>query len=143
MEDNSIPIMEQTHSITIQTDASHLGWGAVCQGETTGNHCSTEEQEARINILELKAAHLTIQLYLKKDLEKECQLPEKRLLLQIENATAVAYINKRGGTKAKQAEPTHTAGPGGLETMPVSQISLVAQYLPGLENVEAEPNHDK
>lgn len=35
-EENSVPITEQTHSITIQTDASRLGWGAVCQGKKTG-----------------------------------------------------------------------------------------------------------
>ena len=63
MEVNSVPIMEQTHSITIQTDASRLGWGSVCQGEKAGSHWSTEEQEAHINVLELKAAHLAIQSY--------------------------------------------------------------------------------
>ena len=66
-------------------------------GEKTGSHWSTKEQEAHINVLELKAAHLAIQSYLKKDL---CQLPGKRLLLQMDNTTAVAYINKWGGTKS-------------------------------------------
>ena len=71
MDENSVPIMEQTHSIAIQTNASRLDWGTVCQGQTTGSHWSTEEQ-AQINVLEMKAARLAIQSYLKKDL---CQLP--------------------------------------------------------------------
>ena len=63
------------------TDAQHhdpnrripawLGGGGVCQGEKTGSHWSTEEQEAHINVLELKAAHLAIQSYLKKDFRQE------------------------------------------------------------------------
>ena len=107
--------------------------GAVCQGEKTGSHWSTEEQEAHINVLELKAEHLAIQSYLKKDVL--CQLPGKRLLLQMDNTTAVPYINKRGGTKSDQL--TYLA----LEIWKLCQshkISVVAQYLPGLENVEAD-----
>ena len=96
LEENSVPIMEQTHSITIQTDASRLGWGAVCQGKRRGV-TGTQKNKKLIDVLELKAAHLAIQSY--QDL---CQLPGKRLLLQMDNTTAVAYINKRGGTKSDQ-----------------------------------------
>ena len=59
----------------------------------------------------------------------------KAYLLQMDNTTAVAYINKRGGTKSDQL--TQLA----LEIWKLCQshkISLVAQYLPGLENVEAD-----
>lgn len=61
MQENSSPIVEPMYNVTIQTDASCLGWGAVCQGTRTGGHWSKDEQQAHINVLELKAAHLAIQ----------------------------------------------------------------------------------
>ena len=132
MEENSVSITAQKHSITIQTDASRLGWGAVCQGEKTGSHWSTAEQEDHINVLELKAAHLAIQSFLKKDV---CQLPGKRLLLQMDNTTAVAYINKRGGSKSNQLTQLVLKI---WELCQSHKIMLIAQYIPGIENVEAD-----
>ena len=97
VEENSTPIVEPVSNITIQTDASRLGWGAVCQGTKTGGHWNKEDQQAHVNILELKAAYLAIQSYL-----NACQLTESRIVLQMDNTTAVAYINKRGGTKSNK-----------------------------------------
>ena len=53
----------------------------------------------------------------------------------MDSTTAVAYINKRGGTKSNQL--TQLA----LKIWELCQshkIMLVAQYLPGIENVEAD-----
>ena len=130
--ENSVPIIEPPHSITIQTDASRLGWGAVCQGKKTGSHWTTKKQKAHINVLELKAAHLAIPSCLKQDI---CQLPGKRLFLQMDNTTAVPYISKRGGTKSNKL--TQLA----LDMWELCQphkIMLVAQYLSGIENEEAD-----
>ena len=129
VQENSTPIVEPVSNITIQTDASCLGWGAVCQGTKTGGHWNKEEQQAHINILELKAAYLAIQSYL-----KACQLTESRILLQMDNTTAVAYINKRGGTKSNKL--TQLA----LDIWNICQskkITLIAQHLPGIRNTEA------
>ena len=51
----------QSHSqVLIQTDPSRKGWGAVCQGISTGAHWSKEEQLLHINVLELKAVKLAL-----------------------------------------------------------------------------------
>ena len=130
VQENSTPIVEPVSNITIQTDASCLGWGAVCQGTKTGGHWNKEEQQAHINILELKAAYLAIQSYL-----KACQLTESRILLQMDNTTAVAYINKRGGTKSNKLKQL------GLEIWNVCQskkITLISQHLQGIQNTEED-----
>ena len=48
--------LTQLHSqVLIQTDVSRKGWGAVCQGISTGEQWSKEEQLLHINVFELKA----------------------------------------------------------------------------------------
>ena len=42
------------------SDASKKGWGASCQGITTGGPWSKEEKNLHINILELKAMKLAL-----------------------------------------------------------------------------------
>ena len=49
------PINVPPPSVTIQTDASSLGWGCVFNGEITGGPWSPEESVSHINILELNA----------------------------------------------------------------------------------------
>ena len=103
--------------------------GAVCQGTKTGGHWKKEEQQAHINFLGMKAAYLAIQSYL-----NACLLTESRFLLQMDNTTAVAYINKRGGTKSNKL--TQLA----LDIWNICQskkITLIAQHLPGIRNTEA------
>ena len=84
-----------------------------------------------INILEMKAALIAIQSYLKTDL----QLTGKRILLQMDNTTAVAYINKRGGTKPV----TLTKVALDIWTLCQSKnITLVAQHLPDAQKSIAD-----
>ncbi|KAK3715787.1 hypothetical protein QZH41_018841 [Actinostola sp. cb2023] len=66
---NGHPIQLHPFDATIWTDASKLWWGAKYREVSTVGHWSTEEAEAHINILELRALY---------------------------NTTAVAYMNKRG-----------------------------------------------
>ena len=51
--------------MTITSDASKLGWGAACGLQTTKGSWSSQERSFHINILELKAAFLAIQSFLK------------------------------------------------------------------------------
>jgi len=87
---NGRSLITQSASMTITSDASLKGWGATCNGIRTRGPWSPSEQSLHINCLELLAATLAIQSFAK---EKS----GISILLQLDNSTAVAYINRRGG----------------------------------------------
>ena len=74
----------------IRSDASLQGWGAVCNSTRTGGLWSQEEQRLHINYLELLAATLAVQSFLKDRVGTSVQL-------QLNNQRAVVYINNLGG----------------------------------------------
>ena len=85
----------------IQADASRKGWGAVCEGISTGGQWSKEEKLLHINVLELKAVKLALLTFNKRKTLKAVHF-------QIDNTTALLYLVKMGGdrepnvTKIKQ-----------------------------------------
>ena len=107
--------------LQIESDASRIGWGASCNGVQTGGPWSQKETRYHINCLELLAATLAARTFLKGQ-------ENKRILLLIDNQTAVAYINNLGGTVSAQATLlARNLWLWGLE----KNILLTAQYLPG------------
>ena len=88
----------------IQSDASLTGWGTVCNGVSTGGSWSLQERTLHINCLELLAADLAMKSFLKG-------LCGISVLLQLDNSTAVAYINNLGGTVSPAL--TSLANPSG------------------------------
>ena len=123
---NSAPPIDAT----IWTDASKKGWGAAYQGRSTGGHWYVEEVTAHINVLELRAATLALKalLWLQQPLPKHVHL-------RLDNTTAVAYINKRGGTRSS-ALTTQA-----LQLWAVALeagVSLTAQHIPGIQNGVAD-----
>ena len=115
--------------MTIKTDASTKGWGAVCKDTKPGGW-SISKTNYHINYLELKAVYLAIQAFVKE----EAQTP-RDLRLLIDNTTTVAYVNKKGGMRSPK-----------LVTLPMeiwtyclsSQILITVTHLPGLMNSEAD-----
>jgi len=81
--------------VTISSDASQLGWGAVFAKSYTGGAWSAQEQTMHINYLELLAAILAVKIFLKDP-------SGISLLLQLDNATAATYINNMGGVVSNQ-----------------------------------------
>ena len=82
-------------SLQIETDASLMGWGAVCREEQIGGPWTVEKKSLHINCLELLGATYAIQAFAK----------DKRDLVVhviMDNSTAVAYINHMGGTKSSR-----------------------------------------
>ena len=47
----------------LQSDASPMGWGAVCQTSRIGGLWTQEEKSLHINCLELKAITLAVQSF--------------------------------------------------------------------------------
>ena len=84
-------------SVTIQSDASKLGWGAVFGAQKTGGRWTPLETESHINVLELLAAFFALKCYCSK-------MGNCHIQLQIDNTTAIAYINNMGGSKSKELD---------------------------------------
>ena len=80
-------------NIHLQTDASNKGWGAVYGDQQIGGRWNTNEAMDHINILELKAAFFALKSFCS-------QANETRVQIQIDNTTAVSYINNMGGSKS-------------------------------------------
>lgn len=76
------------------TDASLCGWGAKCNTFTSKGSWSAYQRTLHINVLELLAV-----LYGLKSLMK---IRNSRILLRVDNTTAVSYINRYGGCRASQ-----------------------------------------
>ena len=84
-------------SVTIQSDASKLGWGAVLGAQKTGGRWTPLETESHINVLELLAAFFALKCYCSK-------MGNCHIQLQIDNTTAIVYITVKPG----QAFPSLT-----------------------------------
>ena len=80
-------------NIQLQTDASNKGWGAVYGDQQIGGRWNTNEAMDHINILELKAAFFALQSFCS-------QANETHVQIQLDNTTAVSYINNMGGSKS-------------------------------------------
>ena len=84
--------LQITHwDLFIESDASMQGWGASCKGASTRGPWTRDERTHHINFLELLASFLALKTF-------AADLQSKATLLRIDNVTAVAYLNKMGGT---------------------------------------------
>jgi hypothetical protein len=125
---NGRPLQPLVPDLTIETDASLLGWGAVVDGVSTGGLWSEEERQSHINHLELLGAALAVQTYTTDETASHVHL-------RMDNQTAVCYINHMGGTRSPPL--SHTACQL-WEWCLKKGVTLSAEYLPGSHNVTAD-----
>ena len=90
----SVLIKDQP-DLTIDSDASNLGWGVFCQEVSTRGPWSLQEKTRLINCLELIAATPALKTFVKNKTGLS-------VLSRIDNTTAVAYINNQGGTVSEE-----------------------------------------
>ena len=91
-QSDSCHITRTNATLTQQTDASLLGWGATLLGnDSTGGRWADSDKFQHINFLELKAAFFGLKA-LCSDVKQE------NILLQMDNTTAITYINNMGGS---------------------------------------------
>ena len=121
-------LIQPPAQMCMQTDASRKGWGASCQGVSTGGKWSEKERTYHINILELIAVKLALLTFIN-------QVRGKNLHLQVDNMTALSYILKQGGTgNVVLLETAKEIWKIILE----QGITITAEYLPSSLNVIAD-----
>lgn len=88
----SCPLRRFQFKLTIFTDASKTGWGAVCNNERIHGHWNDLEKLKHINYLELLAVYFALKCLANK--ETNCDI-----LLRVDNTVAISYINRMGGVQ--------------------------------------------
>ena len=88
---STAPMYRHTPDYIVETDASVEGWGAHCNGRTTGGQWSHQQAVHHINYLELKACFLALQSFFSN---------HDRIVIHLksDNATAVAYLKHFGSS---------------------------------------------
>ena len=114
--------------MAIQSDSSKVAWGAVCGSVKTQGMWSATESALYINVLELQAANFAVQSSTKGK-------NNIHVHLQLDNTTAVAYLNNMGGTRSKQL--VHVTQDI-FQYVLSRQITITAEHLPRVQNVEAD-----
>lgn len=79
--------------LTIQTDASLSGWGAVCNSIQIGGRWTSLEKTKHINELELLAILFSLQAF-------KIQVNNKHVKVLSDSSTAVCYVTNMGGMKS-------------------------------------------
>ena len=125
---NGKALLHRQETMIIESDASLQGWGAVSNGTRTGGPWSQSEKQMHINCLELLAATLALKSFVK-------DRTGIAVLLQLDNQTAVAYINNMGGTVSPQlTDLTKDLWMWALS----KDIVLSAEHIPGTTNCIAD-----
>lgn len=125
---NGKSIIGSNPSMILTSDASDVAWGATWDTQSTGGCWSPVEQSYHINAKELLAAFLALQSFAKS--KRNIQI-----LIKLDNVTAVAHINRMGGTKSKLLN--HLVKQI-WDWCQIHQISLVAEFIPGALNTRAD-----
>ena len=123
-----VPLLPREPSMTLCTDASTEGWGGHLELEEISGTWTLPQATEHINSLELTAVLLSVR-HFARSLRGHC------VRLYCDNATAVAYLRKEGGTHSpslsRLAEQI-------LETCDLLEVDLRPVHLPGMRNVRAD-----
>ena len=116
-------------TLIIECDASNSGWGCCVRGTAIrgGGEWTSDEADAHINYLELKAA-----LFALKSL---CKTHHGHVRLMLDNTTAVAYIREMGGSHSMKCNAIAYEI---WQWAIARDIWLSACHIPGIANVVAD-----
>ena len=115
--------------ITISVDASLEGWGAYCPGQKTGGPWTSQEKKDHINVLELRAVKYAILTF------SRLHPKSQSIHIQMDSIIVLSYLVKMRGTRNKYLTVLSQEIWGSLLS---KEITITAEYLPGLLNVEAD-----
>ncbi|XP_013874757.1 uncharacterized protein LOC106525168 [Austrofundulus limnaeus] len=119
------PIGRVSFRKVVSTDASLVGWGALCDGAAVSGVWTLKQSRLHINCLELLAVLLALKQF--------CPvLQNQHVLIRTDNTTVVSYINRQGGTRSLPLlELSHTL----LQWCNVHFLSIRATHVPGRLNL--------
>lgn len=121
-------IKPKIFSLEIFSDASPTGWGAHCNGKNCRGFWHQSDKSRHINYLEIQAAFYGLQSFTKSK-------RNIRVLLRIDNKTAIACINRGGSVKYRSlSKITYQF----LNWCEQKQITIFASYISSKENKEAD-----
>ena len=121
-----VKVEEKPASITLVTDASEYGWGAVRNNEETGG-CWGTDDVAHINVLELKAVLF--------GLKALCgSVRNETIKVYSDNSTTVSCVNRKGSAKEDCNEIARNIWLWCLEM----DNKVIAMHIPGVENTRAD-----
>ncbi len=93
-----VPLGQASRHVVVSTDASAMGWGAMCNGHAAAGLWTGSRLQWHINCLELLAVRLALRRF--KGL-----LHDKHVLVRTDNTATVAYINHQGGLRSCRNSP--------------------------------------
>ena len=125
---SGVPLLPREPTLTLCTDASTAGWGAHLEQAETSGTWSAQQSSEHINTLELSAVLLAVR-HFARSLRGNC------VRLYCDNATAVAYLRKEGGTHSPSLSQLAEQI---LETCDLLDVDLKPVHLPGMRNVRAD-----
>ena len=122
-------ITPQIPHLTLTTDSSLTGWGAVIEGTSSvaSGRWSFQESQLHINFLELKAILLGLQSLCS-------HLTNCTIKVLCDNTTAVSYIRSMGGSKSRNCNDITREI---LIWCMQRQLALSISHIPGKLNTEA------
>ena len=114
--------------ITLYTDASHKGWGAVVGIEKTGGRGTEAESKNHINCLELMAVFSGLKAFCSS---MKCV----HIRIYSDNTTTVNYINSMGGTHSMECNSISKD----IWLFCIErEIWISAAHIPGKNNTQAD-----
>ncbi len=113
--------------VTIFTDASDSGWGACLGDESARGFWTPDMLEQSINYRELMAVFMALLAF--KPL-----VMKKTVMIRTDNISTAAYINKLTGP----SDPLYYLGRAIQNLIAELGCELMAQYVPGVENITAD-----
>ncbi|KAL0196760.1 hypothetical protein M9458_005300, partial [Cirrhinus mrigala] len=115
-----VPLGQVRRHVIVNTDASRMGWGAVCNGQAASGSWTGPRLQWHINCLELLAEFLALRRF-------RLILRGEHVLVHTDNMATVAYINHQGGLRSRRMSHVATHPPSPLESE-VAQIAGPLAY---------------
>lgn len=110
--------------LSVTTDASLDGWGAVCNDNHIGGRWTPEESGQHINVLEINAAYIALRAFCRDKHDIHVQI-------RTDNMCTMAYINSMGGIRSC---PCNTLAKAIWSWCIERNIWISACHVPGIEN---------
>ena len=114
--------------VQIFTDASLSGWGAECQGKSTGGQWTEAESKKHINYLEMFAIYLGLKTFASK---KE----NMHIRIMCDNTSAVNILNHMG---TSHSDPCNELAKTIWEWCMNRNIWISVAHIPGKSNIVAD-----